>query len=312
MESTLRDMMSNQFRNAKEYAYHLEQSTNYIENQIVWESRQEDIRRSKPRALVFYGPQRNPNEPSRYLYNKDLLFLKNGNTEEKSYILSLHKIHVVPFLEEDLEEKMKRWVKKEFKSFNEEARLSIQLWKDSWHKRLYKINYRRVRANPEEYFSNHRIVEVVRVTTEQQHGSRVIRERVHDFQLGIESYQIRVNLTAPTLIFLGIEAFDPYSIVDKPSTSLIYLNSKNEKRVMYLVEIVKFYDATLERVLNEVKLKIFETVFMKKTLMLGVLDLNIMKAYVREITKRLQHHEQMRRWESFVNGIPILPMMWHQ
>ncbi|GJW86975.1 hypothetical protein Tco_0162315 [Tanacetum coccineum] len=46
MEATLKDMTSNQFRNAEEYAYHLEQSTNYMENQIVWESRQEDIRRS--------------------------------------------------------------------------------------------------------------------------------------------------------------------------------------------------------------------------------------------------------------------------
>ncbi|GJV22533.1 hypothetical protein Tco_1371553 [Tanacetum coccineum] len=56
-----------------------------------------------------------------------------------------------------------------------------------------------------------------------------------------------------------IEAYEPYSIVDKPSTGLIYLNSKDEKRVMYLTEIVKFYDATLEKVLKEVKLKIFQS-----------------------------------------------------
>ncbi|GJU76244.1 hypothetical protein Tco_1273314 [Tanacetum coccineum] len=35
--------------------------------------------------------------------------------------------------------------------------------------------------------------------------STVIWERVHDFQLGIESYQQKVNLTAPTMTFLGIE-----------------------------------------------------------------------------------------------------------
>ncbi|GKC96519.1 hypothetical protein Tco_1161961, partial [Tanacetum coccineum] len=164
--------------------------------------------------------------------------------------------------------------------------LSIQHWKDSWHKRMYKINHRRVRDDLEEYFSNHRIVEVVRVTTKQQHRldymkqiimmrvndkpdssseadfkylnkndiediyylflnkkvklrenkllnslmtfirSRVIWERVHDFQLGIESYQITINLTAQTLIFHGIDALDPYFIVDKPTTGLIYLNSK--------------------------------------------------------------------------------------
>ncbi|GKB34419.1 hypothetical protein Tco_0879361 [Tanacetum coccineum] len=82
--------------------------------------------------------------------------------------------------------------------------------------------------------------------------SCVIWERVYDFQLGIESYQIRVNLTAPTLTFLSIEAHDPYSIVEKPNTSLIYLNNKEEKRVMYLAKIVKFCDATLEKVLKEV------------------------------------------------------------
>ncbi|GKA62394.1 hypothetical protein Tco_0761913 [Tanacetum coccineum] len=106
-----------------------------------------------------------------------------------------------------------------------------------------------------------------------------------------------------------IEAHDPYSIVDKPDTGLIYLNSKNEKRVMYLVEIVKFCDATLEKVLKEVKLRIFQTELWKKPPLLGELDLDIMKAYKREITKRLRHREQIRRWESFVNGRPILPTM---
>ncbi|GKB97508.1 hypothetical protein Tco_0983645, partial [Tanacetum coccineum] len=66
--------------------------------------------------------------------------------------------------------------------------------------------------------------------------------------LGIESYQIKVNLTAPTLTFPGIEAHEPYSIVDKLSTGLIYLNNNDEKRVMYLTDIVKFCDATLEKV----------------------------------------------------------------
>ncbi|GJW11716.1 hypothetical protein Tco_1577543 [Tanacetum coccineum] len=161
MEATLRDSLSNLSRNAEEYAYHLEQSTNFMENQIVWESRQPDIPRTIPKTLIFYGPQRNPNEPPRPLYNKDLFFLKYGNTEEKKYILSLYKIHVEEFPEPDLEEKLNRWVRKEFKTFNEDARLSIQHWKDSWHKRVYKQNQKKVRRNPEDYYSNHRITEVV-------------------------------------------------------------------------------------------------------------------------------------------------------
>ncbi|GJX60919.1 hypothetical protein Tco_0292309 [Tanacetum coccineum] len=108
---------------------------------------------------------------------------------------------------------------------------------------------------------------------------------------GIESYQIKINLTAPTLIYPGIEARDPYTIVDKPTTGLIYLNIKEEKRVMYLVEIVKFCDAMQESVLKEVKLKIFEIEFWKKPPLLGELDLDIMKTFKIEVTKRLRHRE---------------------
>ncbi|GJW06766.1 hypothetical protein Tco_1569189, partial [Tanacetum coccineum] len=225
---------------------------------------------------------RNSNET--YLYNKDLFFLKYGNSKERNYVLSLHMIHVVPFPEEDLEEKMNCW-----------------------------LNQRKVKKNPEEYFSNHKIVEVVRITTDQQHGldymEQIIMIRENDKldsfseadfkylnkndiedmyyfclnkKLGIESYQIRINLTTPTLIFSGIEACDPYSVVDKPTTSLIYLKSKEE------------------------------TMFLKKDPLLGGLDLDIMKAYEREITKHLRHHEQMRRWESFLNRRSILPMMRRQ
>ncbi|GKA26576.1 hypothetical protein Tco_0712685 [Tanacetum coccineum] len=60
--------------------------------------------------------------------------------------------------------------------------------------------------------------------------SWVIWERVHDFQLGIKSYQIKV---------------------------------------MYLMEIVKFCDATLEKVLKEVNLKIFQSEPWRKEPLLG-------------------------------------------
>nr|GEY90266.1 hypothetical protein [Tanacetum cinerariifolium] len=119
VEETVID--EDKFKNVEEYAYHLKQTTNFSKNQIVWESRQEEIRHPVPRPLVFFGPQRNPNKPLKYLYNKDLFFLKHGNTKEKKYILSLHKIQAERFPEADLEEKMNHWVHKEFKTFNEEA-----------------------------------------------------------------------------------------------------------------------------------------------------------------------------------------------
>ncbi|GJX55172.1 hypothetical protein Tco_0285069 [Tanacetum coccineum] len=79
--------------------------------------------------------------------------------------------------------------------------------------------------------------------------------------------------------------------------------------VAHMNLIVKFCDATLERVLNGVKLRIFQNQFWKKPSLLGELDIDIMKAFEREITKRLRHHEHVRRWESFVNRRPILPTL---
>ncbi|GJW74892.1 putative reverse transcriptase domain-containing protein [Tanacetum coccineum] len=157
---------------------------NYMENQIVWESRQEDLTRLKKDALVFYDPKRNPNDPPRYLYNKDLFILENGNTEEKKYVLSLHKIHEISFPKEDLGEKMIQWVSKVFKTFNEEVRLSIQHWKDSWHKRMYKIKHMKERANPEEVLSNHKIVEVLKVHEKNY--------TTHDLELGSVVFALKI------------------------------------------------------------------------------------------------------------------------
>nr|GEY07378.1 hypothetical protein [Tanacetum cinerariifolium] len=59
----------------------------------------------------FEQSLRNPKEPARFLYNKDLFYLKkNGNTEAKKYALSLYKIHATPFSEDDHKELLTRWV----------------------------------------------------------------------------------------------------------------------------------------------------------------------------------------------------------
>ncbi|GJY37602.1 hypothetical protein Tco_0423966, partial [Tanacetum coccineum] len=41
-----------------------------------------------------------------------------------------------------------------------------------------------------------------------------IYERVHDYKLGAESYQIKFNLIAPTLTIHGIDELNPHSIID--------------------------------------------------------------------------------------------------
>ncbi|GJT60207.1 hypothetical protein Tco_1003740 [Tanacetum coccineum] len=324
-------------RNAEEYAYHLEQSTNFMENQIVWESSQQDIPRTIPKTLIFYGPQRNLNEPPRYLYNKDLFFLKYGNTEEMKYILSPLQDSPEHFLKHALREKLDQWVRKVFKIFNEDARITevVRIVTYQPHGLDFMEQILVMRANDKpnsfseadfKYLNKNDIEDLYYLCQSKEIDNQkiklmnslitfirsyVIWERVYDFHLGIESYQMKVNLTSPILTLPGIKEHAPYSIVKEPQTCLIYLNGQDEKRVMYLVEIVKFCDATLEKVLNEVKLRMFESRMLKKPPLLSNLDQDIMKAYEREISKHLSYRQQMRRWESIVNGRPIQPTMKH-
>ncbi|GKD87563.1 hypothetical protein Tco_1358717, partial [Tanacetum coccineum] len=120
--------------------------------------------------------------------------------------------------------------------------------------------------------------------------SSIIWERVHDFQLGIESYQQKVNLTAPTITFPGIERKKLLTITSKPVVGLIYENNKKEKRVMILKENPKFCDATLKRVLEMVKKY-------NKDINPTDADIEYLEFYEEYIEDRLKHRDQMRRWE---------------
>ncbi|GKB14413.1 ribonuclease H-like domain-containing protein [Tanacetum coccineum] len=69
-------------------------------------------------------------------------------------------------------------------------------------------------------------------------------------KLSIFFFKQKVNLTAPTMTFLGIEDHEMFSIIYEPVHGIIYKNSKKEKRVMRHSEIHKFCDATFNRVLE--------------------------------------------------------------
>ncbi|GJV89145.1 hypothetical protein Tco_1533083 [Tanacetum coccineum] len=137
--------------------------------------------------------------------------------------------------------------------------------------------------------------------------SLVIWERVHDFQHGIESYQQKVNLTTPTISFLGVEKHKMFSIIYEPVHEIIYKNHKKEKRVMRHSEIHKFCDATLNRVLeglrsynNDVKYGYIQRDLTNE-------EVEYLKLFEEEIEVRLKYQNQMRRWEMYVNGRPLGP-----
>ncbi|GJY87097.1 hypothetical protein Tco_0501725 [Tanacetum coccineum] len=135
--------------------------------------------------------------------------------------------------------------------------------------------------------------------------STMIWERVHDFQLGKESYQQQVNLTAPTITFPGIKKYKIFSIVSEPIYGIIYENNKKEKRVMRHQEVHKFCDATLKRVLKGLKSYNNDVKYGYVTRNLSKEDVEYLQLFAEEIEEWLKYRDQMRRWEMYVNGRPL-------
>ncbi|GKD96338.1 hypothetical protein Tco_1380235 [Tanacetum coccineum] len=87
--------------------------------------------------------------------------------------------------------------------------------------------------------------------------SLIIKRRVEDLQLGVESYQKKLNITEPRKTFLGIEFKELYTPLYKPP-GVIYEDLNKQKRVMRADELYKFSDGTLKTVRDELHHKILD------------------------------------------------------
>nr|GEV87619.1 hypothetical protein [Tanacetum cinerariifolium] len=80
--------------------------------------------------------------------------------------------------------------------------------------------------------------------------SFIIKRRVEGLQLGVESYQKKLNITKPQKTFLGIEFKELYTLSFDPP-GVIYEDLNKQKRVMRADELYKFLDGTLKAVRNK-------------------------------------------------------------
>ncbi|GJV22776.1 hypothetical protein Tco_1375471 [Tanacetum coccineum] len=108
-------------------------------------------------------------------------------------------------------------------------------------------------------------------------------------------YQQKVNLTAQTISFLGIEKHKTFSIIYEHVHGIIYKNSKKEKRVMRHSEIHKFCDATLNRVLKGLKSYNNDVKYDYIQRDLTEDEVEYLELFEEEIKVRLKYHNQMRR-----------------
>nr|GEW65881.1 hypothetical protein [Tanacetum cinerariifolium] len=79
--------------------------------------------------------------------------------------------------------------------------------------------------------------------------SIVIQRRVEDLQLGVESYQKRLNLTKPDMYRFDLKRREAYTAYSNPR-GFIYQNKDKKNRLMRIDELHKFSDGTLTDVRN--------------------------------------------------------------
>ncbi|GJY44152.1 hypothetical protein Tco_0432365 [Tanacetum coccineum] len=134
----------------------------------------------------------------------------------------------------------------------------------------------------------------------------VIRNRVGDLQLGIESYQTKLNLERPNWDATDYSFKEDYTIVPKPR-AVIYRDRNDQRKLMRLNEIHKFSDGTLTRVMEKLghmvkDFHMFEYNRGMETRKWLEDDKRRSKDFITAIEKILQIRRIFRSLESFVGG----------
>nr|GFA45542.1 hypothetical protein [Tanacetum cinerariifolium] len=132
--------------------------------------------------------------------------------------------------------------------------------------------------------------------------SIVIKRRVEDLQLGVESYQKRLNLMKPNTYRPDLKRREAYTAHSNPR-GFIYQNKDKKNRLMRIDELHKFSDETLNDVRNAlddrlkgIRMQHFPTTIWRRG------DKDRAAAMIQAIKKMLKTRRIMRSLEKFVGG----------
>ncbi|GJU78343.1 hypothetical protein Tco_1275413 [Tanacetum coccineum] len=134
----------------------------------------------------------------------------------------------------------------------------------------------------------------------------IIKKHVEDLQLGIESYQTKLNLTQPDWDASDFLFKEDYTIVSKPGV-VIYSERNDQKHMMRETEVHKFSDSTLNRILDKLDhmvkdFKLFKFNLSMETRIWSKVDRRRSKEFMEVIERRLKIRRIFRSLESFVGG----------
>ncbi|GKC29291.1 hypothetical protein Tco_1036585 [Tanacetum coccineum] len=134
----------------------------------------------------------------------------------------------------------------------------------------------------------------------------VIRKYVEDLQLGIESYQTKLNLTQPDWDASNFLFKEDYTIVSKPRV-VIYKDKNDQKKMMQETEVHKFSNGTLNKIMDKLDHMVKDFKLFKynpgiETRIWSEDNRRRSKEFMEVIKRRLKIRRIFRSLESFVSG----------
>ncbi|GJU75545.1 hypothetical protein Tco_1272615 [Tanacetum coccineum] len=134
----------------------------------------------------------------------------------------------------------------------------------------------------------------------------IIRKRVEDLQLGIESYQTKLNLEQPNWDASDFPFKEDYTIVFKPR-AVIYRDRDDNRKMMRIDEVHKFSDGTLTRIKEKLDFMVKDFKLFKfnkgmENRKWTEDDKRRSEDFIEVIERRLKIRRIFRSLESFVGG----------
>nr|GEW04557.1 hypothetical protein [Tanacetum cinerariifolium] len=172
---------------------------------------------------------------------------------------------------------------------------------------VYKLFYGFAvnRKSALDVYSKRRIIVVTDLKIVEWHNYKHldwISRHVEDLQLGVESYQKRLNLTKPDKYRSNLKRREAYTAHSNPR-GFIYQNKNKKNRLMRIDELQKFSDETLNDVRNAlddrlkgIRMQYLPTTIWRKR------DKDRAAAMIQAIDKMLKIRRIMRSLERFVGG----------
>nr|GEU68557.1 retrovirus-related Pol polyprotein from transposon TNT 1-94 [Tanacetum cinerariifolium] len=263
---------------------------------------------------------------SDFFFNKDLEYLRYGSKGSRP-ALSILKMKAAYYPNIGLEQMVpdQIWIEEECK-YDIAAMYGISHW---WFQRKRFYIDRHTSEGDHNAVKTHiRILSVVIIEVFSMYGHLnhlppkdkkilttvvnqwtrhlVIRQRVKDFQLGIESYQTQLNLTKPRWDATGFEYKHDYTVIDSPR-AVTFWDRYRVQMMMPFNEIHKFNDGMLQQIDEALDYRVKEFKINRMNPCLNTRfwtrkDVDRSKAFMFAIQNWLKTRRIFRNLERFVDG----------